>query len=330
MGCQVPATGSIWSIQLCTKLCRTIYCNSIARLGWHSRKRIGKSTEKYNEILGTSFFLRIVGFVLLIAIISIAIIFTNNSTTENFLIYLFSFTAFFQSFNVIDFFFQSRVQSKLAVVANLVSLILSSLLKIIFILLRFPLDAFVWVLVIESLVLAVSLLYQYKYQGNSFANWTVNIEKARQLLLYSWPLILSGIVVAVYMKTDQVMIKFMLGDQQVGQYAAAVKLSEAWYFIPTVLCNSLFPAILNAKSLDNRLYTSRMKQLYGTLVWGGLLISAATMLLGDWIIQVLYGPNYDETAAVLKIHIWTGILCWIGCSKLEMVYCRESATLFFL
>jgi O-antigen/teichoic acid export membrane protein len=49
------------------------------------------------------------------------------------------------------------------------------------------------------------------------------------------------------MKIDQVMIKEMLGAEQVGHYAAAVRLSEAWYFVPMAITSSVFPAIINAK-----------------------------------------------------------------------------------
>ena len=49
------------------------------------------------------------------------------------------------------------------------------------------------------------------------------------------------------MKIDQVMIKEMLGAEAVGQYAAAVRLSEVWYFIPIIIASSLFPAIVILK-----------------------------------------------------------------------------------
>ena len=80
--------------------------------------------------------------------------------------------------------------------------------------------------------------------------WKFEKNVAIRLLKDSWPLILSGIVISIYMKIDQVMIKEMLDSEAVGQYAAAVKLSEAWYFIPMVIASSLFPAIINAKKTE--------------------------------------------------------------------------------
>ena len=64
----------------------------------------------------------------------------------------------------------------------------------------------------------------------------------------SFPAIFIHIMykIAIYMKIDQVMIKQMLGADQVGLYAAAVRLSEVWYFIPIVITASVFPAIIPA------------------------------------------------------------------------------------
>jgi len=85
----------------------------------------------------------------------------------------------------------------------------------------------------------------------------------------SWPLMITGVVIMIYMRIDQVMIKAMLDNKAVGNYAAAVKLSEAWYFIPMVICSSLFPAIINAKEVSEQFYYKRLQHFlvyfYGSL-----------------------------------------------------------------
>ena len=42
------------------------------------------------------------------------------------------------------------------------------------------------------------------------------MNTATVLLKESWPLILSGLVISVYMKIDQVMIKHLIDDNAVG------------------------------------------------------------------------------------------------------------------
>jgi O-antigen/teichoic acid export membrane protein len=135
---------------------------------------------------------------------------------------------------------------------------------------------------------------------------------AVDLLRDSWPLILSGMVVAVYMKIDQVMIKEMLDSEAVGQYAAAVRLSEAWYFIPMVISSSLFPAIINAKKISEELYYERLQKLYDLMVWMAVAIALPMTFLSDWVVELLYGSEYSEAASVLMVHIWAGVFVFLG------------------
>jgi len=58
----------------------------------------------------------------------------------------------------------------------------------------------------------------------------------------------------------------------VGLYAAAVRLSEAWYFIPMAITSSVFPAIVNAKKQSEELYYQRLQKLYDLMVWMAVAI----------------------------------------------------------
>ncbi|WP_318263405.1 oligosaccharide flippase family protein [Francisella-like endosymbiont] len=131
-----------------------------------------------------------------------------------------------QSFNVLDFYFQSQVKSKFVALANLISLIISSTTKIILILCGAKLIYFAAVVVLDSFTLSLGFIYFY--QSKKFGNirkWRFKFAAAKSLLRDSWPLILSGLAVSIYMNIDQVMINHMLGVEEVGQFAAVVKIS---------------------------------------------------------------------------------------------------------
>lgn len=114
------------------------------------------------------------------------------------------------------------------------------------------------------------------------------------------------------MKIDQVIINQLLGPEEVGQYAAAIRLSEAWYFIPMVIASSLFPAIISAKKQSEELYNSRLQKLYDLMVWMSIIIALPMTFLSNWIVEILYGGQYDEAGSVLMIHIWTGVFVFLG------------------
>lgn len=277
-------------------------------------RELVKDDARRDELIGTVFWLKLIGAIMVLCILAIAVNFTSNDNYTNTLIFIIASATIFQSFNVVDMYFQSKVLSKYVVYANVISLLMSSIIKIILILNEAPLIAFAWVVLFDSIVLACGFIYFYIKNNSKFniKNLTLKRETAISLLKDSWPLILSGIVISIYMKIDQVMIKEMLDSEAVGQYAAAVRLSEAWYFIPMVIASSLFPAIINAKKQSETLYYARLQKLYDLMVWIAIAIALPMTFLSDWIVNLLYGEQYSQAGSVLMIHIWAGVFVFLG------------------
>jgi len=268
--------------------------------------------EKRDVYLGTAFWLKVMGAFLAMIAIASATLFTSNDSTTNLYIFIIASTMIFQSFEVIDFYFQSKVLSKFVSISKMTQLFFSSLLKIYLVLNGADLFWFVLVSVFDQITLALSLLYAYRKQA--LGNFCRYFDRAiaKQLLSNSWPLILSSLVVMIYMRIDQVMIKEMLGMEEVGIYSAALRLSEIWYFIPMILANSLFPAIINAKNISQEFYYARLQKFYTMMVWMAIGIAIPMTFLSDWLILLLYGEAYSDAGQVLMIHIWTGIFVFLG------------------
>ncbi|WP_369920499.1 flippase [Marinomonas polaris] len=272
-----------------------------------------KDASRFNVLMGTAFFLKLIGAALLFPILFFAINFTNNDSFTNWLIFIIASSTIFQSFNVIDFYCQSKVLSKYVAWTNSISLLISSVMKITLILNDAPLVFFAYVVLFDAIVVSLGLIYFYtKKMHLDFSCWRFNFSMARELLMDSWPLILSSIVVSIYMKIDQIMIKEMMNPEAVGQYAAAVRLSEVWYFIPVTIVGSVFPAIINAKKVSIELYCFRIKKLYTSMIWMAISIALPMTFLSKYIVLLLYGNDYQLAGDVLMIHIWTGIFVFLG------------------
>ena len=271
-----------------------------------------KTPEQREKILGTSFLLKLVGTLLMWAAILVAIPLTENDLQTNILIIIIAFGTVFQAFNVIDLNFQAKVKSKYVVHAQFIQLIISSIVKIILVVNEAPLIWFASVYSLDVIVLAMGLVFAYLYNGDNIFSWKWSFETSKYLLHDSWPLILAGVVISVYMKIDQVMIKEMLGAKEVGLYAAAVKLSEAWYFIPMAITSSLLPAIINAKVYHKEVYYQRLQKLYDLMVWIAIVIALPTTFLSTFVIEFLYGKEYLGSSSVLIIHIWTAVFVFLG------------------
>jgi PST family polysaccharide transporter len=116
----------------------------------------------------------------------------------------------------------------------------------------------------------------------------------------------------IYMKIDQIMLGQMVGDEAVGIYSAAARISEVWYFIPTVIVASTFPAILEARKNSERQYYQRLQQLYDLMVLISFAIALPMTFLSTLLVTALFGQEFSSAGPVLAIHIWASVFVFLG------------------
>ena len=275
-------------------------------------RELVKNPQKYNKYLGTGFIIKLFGSFLCALAISLAAFILRLDMSSRFLIFLYSLSFIFQSFYVISVFFQSRVEAKYNRLAEVVYNIISLIIKLLMI--YFGLDVF-WLVVaygVDTGILSSCYLFVYYKKGFKIRNWLFDYGLAKTFLRSSWPLMFSSLAITIYMKIDQVMIKSLLNDNAVGIYAAAAKVSEVWYFIPTIICASFFPALVYGHKTGSAQFASRLKRIYFLMFWLSFLIAVAVSFLSASIIQILYGPAYAPAASVLSVHVWSGVGVFLG------------------
>ena len=266
-------------------------------------RELVKDETRSDELIGTSFWLKLMGAFAVLVILAIAVNFTSNDTYANTLVFIIASATIFQSFNVIDFYFQSKVLSRYVVFANVISLFITSIVKIALILFEAPLIAFAWTVLFDSFVLAMGFIYFYIKTNSTFKiqNLTFKRDTAVNLLRDSWPLILSGIVLMIQARIDQVMIHEMLGSKETGYYSAAMRLIEALAFLPGLINSSLFPALTNAKITSKELYENRFLNYYRLSFLLFLLSAVPIFLFAEKIVVILPGEEYQPAGLLLSL-----------------------------
>ena len=276
-------------------------------------RELVKNPERQNELLGSAFALKVIGgaITLLIAIIAISLV-RSGETLALWLVGLSAAGFIFQSVNVIDFYFQSKVQSRYTVYAANGAFVLMTLVKIALLLNSAPLIAFAWAGLTEIALTAIFLMLAYRINHQGIRGWRFRSKVASALLKDSWPLILSGIAIMIYMRIDQIMIGQMLGDKEVGLFSAAVRISEVWYFIPLAIVSSVFPAIIAAKQQSESLYLQRLQKLFNFMFLIGFGMAILMTFSSHIVVKLLFGVEYAEASTVLAIHIWAGVFVAMG------------------
>jgi polysaccharide transporter, PST family len=267
------------------------------------------------ETLGTAFVLKLIGGIVTLLLSMSSIFFIHSNLETYWLVGILAFGTVFLAFDTVDFWFQSQVKSKYTVYAKNAAFIVASAIKIALVLLHMPLISFVLVGLLEVILGALGMIMVYRHNHEKLWSWRFSYIRAKELMQSSWLLILSGLVIIIYMRIDQIMIGQILGEKSVGIYSAAVKLSEAWYFLPIAIVSSVFPSIVESKNKDEILYKQRIQRLLTTMVILACLIAIPITFLSKFIIVFLYGEKFIEASSSLIILAWTSLFVFLGIAR---------------
>jgi O-antigen/teichoic acid export membrane protein len=271
--------------------------------------------EKKDALLGTSFWMRLIaGFATLPLVYATYLIlnhYKHLDTPINYVLIV-ALVSVVQSINIIDSFFQSKVQGKYIMYVQVMGNILSALVKLTFILLKFPLIWFVYSLVLDATLIAIGYVILYIKSHNQLMSWKYDKRIGGYLLNHSWPLAFSAILVSLYMKIDQVMIPSYLNTTQLGIYSTVASLSESWYFIPVAIVTSVFPAIIHARKTDIARYHIRLQNMYDLMVIISLSVALVMSFGSSIIYHIAYKPAFWPGSTVLAVHVWAGIFVFLG------------------
>jgi len=290
---------------------------SLATLGLDSivARNIVRAEAEAPRILGTAFVLRM-GAAVAAALISVIVVRTiqPDDGVTRLLVGILSLGYVFQACDTIDAYFQANVRSKLTVLAKNAAFLGIAGVRILLIYWRAPLWSFAAAQVAELALGALGMTFAYVRGGGRMMQWRFEARRAAELLRQSWPIMLTGISIMIYMRIDVVMLKLMQGDHAVGIYGTATRLSEAWYFVAVAIVSSVSPAIIRAKG-NPGLYYGRIAKLFSLMTFIGMFVGAAVALCSHWIIHVLYSDEFLPAAPVLAVHVWASVFVFLGLAQ---------------
>jgi O-antigen/teichoic acid export membrane protein len=276
-------------------------------------REVVKKPDKVPETLGTTFMLKLAGMAIGYALILIyTLTFEQIGSTEFWMLLIVASAIFFQTFDVVEYWFQSQVQAKYPAIAKSTSLVIAAGIKVALVLSGAGVVAFAFAHTAQFMLAALILAMLYKgTTAVSLTTWKASFAKAKELLSQGWIIYLGSIFAVVYMKIDQVMLKWMVGAEEVGVYAVAAQLSEAWYFLPTAIVASFFPKLIKLHEADPARFNHRFQQLFDVLFILAIVLAILVSLVAGPLIALLFGAEYQNSASILTIHIWAGVFIFM-------------------
>lgn len=269
--------------------------------------------EKKEAFLGTALFLKLAaGTVAAGMAIALSRSFASDDVSS-ILILVLAATFILNAFQIIQFEFQARADSKYPSLVGIGVAIVLNLLKVLVIVAGEGVIYLACILLFESVLYAVAYLWIYaRKHAQSLPRWHFDRVYAISLLKDSFPLIALSAFSIIYARIDQVFIKHLIDAHAVGIYDAAVRVAEIWSFIPGLLIAALFPAIVNAKSVSGDLYSKRLGRLAALLISIAIGTAFVVSLSAPLIMRVLYGEAFMAGVPVLQVYVWAFIGTSLG------------------
>ena len=280
---------------------------SIANLGADgiTVRDITRAPAATPEILGTATIVRaVVGVMCLIAAVGCAVILSRRESFQVLLIAIVGGTLLFQACDTVDLWFQSQSQSRRTVSSKLIAYLISNGAKVILIFAQAPLVAFAVLLLFDSASAAVALAIAYR-RFPAHRSWQFDRGRARQLLMDSRPFMFGGFLIVLYLRVDQILIKQLLGERDLGMYASAVWLLQIWQVIPATLSISLGPFIARRKSQNEAVYRSTLVLVFRVFFYTGLAGTFVTFFIAPQVVHVFYGDAYREAIPIMRFYAAT-------------------------
>lgn len=287
----------------------------MANLGLQSivvRELVSASEERF-EIVGTATVILLIsglcGYILLILGI---VILRSSDYLAIMLVVIYGAILLIKSTDIIIYWYESQTMSKHVVwIQNLVFVIFAAI-KILLIQQNATIEAFALAFVGEAFVVSITIAAIFNRKVIKLKQLKFNLNRAKSILTQSWPLLLSSIAIMIYMKVDQIMLAQMVGNEAVGIYSAALRISEIWYILPAIIVSSVFPSLTKIYESDSEKFDNNLQKLYRILIWTAILIAILITISAEGIISKLYGESYIAASTVLIWHIWGAVFVFFG------------------
>ncbi len=164
-----------------------------------------------------------------------------------------------------------------------------------------------------SLVITVAAMQIYAQYRYKIINFAANLRACTGMLKDAWFMGFHMLITYLFFRFDIIVIRFFHGDSQAGYYTAAFKLVFLFYMFHQVLNQAFYPLI-------SRYYQETRGRQFDSIVQMGtklgviiaLPLFICTYFIAPWLINFVFGAEYQPSIAIFQILIVTTLLNFSG------------------
>lgn len=278
-------------------------------------KEFKEDNYEKSVIAGSSFLIKLCSSVL-ISLAAISLLFFTNNFALKVGILVVSLSIIFTPLNIIDYYYQSKLNLKKVSTARGLVFVFSSFLKLGIVFFDISWQYLFLTILIDQVL--VSFIY-YKIRPDGFNLYGLKYSKTliKKFFKASIFLFVTSFSMILYSRIDQIMIKFFLTDYDLGNYSASMKIVETLYVFPTIFLSTIFPIMIEkAKEGSNSFFV----KIYRFFFLFSFAVIACIFLLSDLITFYIYGTKFGLTSHILKINIVAIFFYSYRLISLQLIY----------
>ena len=268
-------------------------------------RHIATNNDSVSKYLGNAIPLKLMLFVGTFAFLLVCLILMKCDELTITITLLFLIEGIFQTtINLINGAFLAFEKAKYQGIGT----VLINVLLFLFILLTIFTDLGLYGIAISYIIAnIIGLIYEYYTLNKRIAKPKFELDKSlyKKLLLSGLPFAITGILSSVYYSIDVIMLTTMVGNYATGLYNATYKLIGVLTLFYSVYSSVIYPVMSKFFKNDKRslvvIYEKSIKYLMLIII----PLAVATTYYSLDIIHFIYGAEYDPSAPILSILIWT-------------------------
>ena len=274
--------------------------------------------QEEGKVLGTAFVLRFIGALVVVTLIGVYGNYIFLDPQQKRIGFIIALSFIFSPFNVIDFYFQSKVQSKYVAIASVVQTFIINIFRIILILIKAKLIFFVYVILLESILTALFLSIFY-LRKSLLVRWQFDFIWAKQLLRDSLPLVLAFFAASIMSRVDQLILQDFVGIKAVGVYAFVINMVDVLYQIPIVLAITFFPYFVSIRSVHEEKFHDSSLRFHSMLALSAYVIGFVLYIAASPLVTTFLGQGFLQSVAILKVYSITFVFLFFNAATIKFL-----------
>lgn len=264
------------------------------------------SSQRINEYFSTAMIFRLAISIFAISLFCLVMIFMNYGFIYKLVFMASSLSIIFQTQTIYYSYYQAVSKSIVITKTSIAALIISSIIKLAIIYYELGIVYYALSFSLDYLFSFLFIYFISKKNGLLLKVSLFEFDVLKKLINQSYPVLVSTIIVMIYTRIDQFMIAKYLSIEDVAKFSVAVRISDAYMFIPMAIAASFFPMVSKDPS-------SSSIQKYFNITHLVTVVSALMVIVMlPLVIGTFFGVRYHESIQVANIIVIANVISALG------------------